>query len=55
LTEVRNGDVQMSEFGCRIRLPQREILEGRIGFKGVEGVVDGQGLVNIFERVFSNQ
>jgi hypothetical protein len=48
LTEVRKRDVARSGFGCRLRLPQLEIFESRIGFEDVEEVVDRQCMGNIF-------
>ena len=38
---MRKGDMTGSWFGCRLRLPQLEILEGRIGFEDVKEVIDG--------------
>jgi hypothetical protein len=49
LTEVREGDMTRGGFGCRLRLPQLEILEGRIGFEKVEEVVEGQLLGNVLD------
>lgn len=39
-----------SGFGCRLRVPKLEILEGGIGFEKVEETIDGQSLVDIFDR-----
>ena len=39
-----------SGFGYRLRLPEFEILEGRIGFKDIEEGVDWQGLMNVPKR-----
>lgn len=44
------GDASSSWFGCRLRLPELEILESGIGFEDVEEGVDGQKFLNVFDR-----